>query len=151
MSSVVGLFERRERSDGSEFVALCDGAPDWVRDAVYAAHDDEAPNDWRYAACFNVVCSFDEFAVSPGERVPEDLRHTITDDVNCVYYRAADVLEWTAGNVTRTGYASDWYEEMGGPDPVSVVRDPLLPLRDGLYRCLRVMVDVWADAFEDAV
>jgi hypothetical protein len=143
-----GWFGRNERADGSTFVALVDDAPAWVRDTVYTAHDDEAPNDWRYEACERIVGSFDEFAVSPGDRVPEDMRHTITDDVFGLYYRSADVLAWAAGNVTRPGYASDWYDEVGGPDPVSVVRDPLLPLRDGLWCCLRVMVNVWADAFE---
>lgn len=47
-----GAMESRTRSDGTRYVAFRDDAPDWVRDAVYAAHnvtgDPVLPDDWTF-------------------------------------------------------------------------------------------------------
>jgi hypothetical protein len=48
-------FEKRTRADGDVFVTTKDDAPEWLRDAVREAHQDDPPNDWTYgeaqAAC----------------------------------------------------------------------------------------------------
>lgn len=41
-------FERRERESGAEFVALKEGAPEWLHQLVQDAHGDMMPDDWRY-------------------------------------------------------------------------------------------------------
>ena len=42
-------LEARERDDRTKYVALKDGSPDWMREAIRAAHDGMAPDDSRYA------------------------------------------------------------------------------------------------------
>lgn len=37
-----------ERPDGTRYVRLIDGAPDWMRDAVREAHGGMLPDDWLY-------------------------------------------------------------------------------------------------------
>ena len=53
------------RENGVEYISTADDCPDWLTDAIYAAHDDEMPNDWRYEivaailACWDGKDSFD--------------------------------------------------------------------------------------------
>lgn len=44
-------FETRKRADGTEYTCLGEDAPQWMCDAVMAAHGNELPHDWIYAAC----------------------------------------------------------------------------------------------------
>jgi hypothetical protein len=39
---------RDENDPESSFIRLRDGAPEWVRDLVHAAHGEFLPDDWRY-------------------------------------------------------------------------------------------------------
>lgn len=52
--SVIGelaeAFVEDTRTDGSKFVRLRDGHPEWMRDAVREAHGGAGPNDWHYNA-----------------------------------------------------------------------------------------------------
>lgn len=45
------MFEKSHRPGGELYTRLRADAPDWLRDAVYEAHDGEIPNDWRYDIC----------------------------------------------------------------------------------------------------
>jgi hypothetical protein len=45
------MFEKSHRPGGELYTRLREDAPDWLRDAVYEAHDGEIPNDWRYDIC----------------------------------------------------------------------------------------------------
>ena len=45
------MFEKAHRPDGEVYTRLREDAPEWLRDAVHEAHDDEIPNDWRYEKC----------------------------------------------------------------------------------------------------
>ena len=48
LSQLLSSFERSSRDDGSEFLKLSSGSPQWMDYAVMAAHDGELPNDSRY-------------------------------------------------------------------------------------------------------
>jgi hypothetical protein len=41
-------FETGKRNNGSEYVFLRDGSPEWMRDACYNAHHNNMPNDAIY-------------------------------------------------------------------------------------------------------
>jgi hypothetical protein len=42
-------LEARERDDRTKYVALKEGSPEWMREAIYTAHDGMALDDSRYA------------------------------------------------------------------------------------------------------
>lgn len=44
-------FERGERTNGEKFYTLSSDAPEWLREAVYEAHQGNLPNDWVYEEC----------------------------------------------------------------------------------------------------
>ena len=48
-------FERKSRTDGSEYVVLRDGSPDWMANAIRSAHMGSSPCDTVYAMCQRVV------------------------------------------------------------------------------------------------
>lgn len=48
-------FVEDTRGDGSKFVRLVDGHPEWMRDAVREAHGGSAPNDRHYEAARDVA------------------------------------------------------------------------------------------------
>lgn len=43
-----------------EAYTLRDDRPQWLLDAVYAAHDDKSPDDWVYAQCREACIAIDE-------------------------------------------------------------------------------------------
>lgn len=49
-AQMLTYLETGTRDDGSTFLALRDGRPEWMRDVAYAAHGngDRLPNDWDY-------------------------------------------------------------------------------------------------------
>lgn len=55
MGELAASFVEDTRRDGSKFIRLRDGHPEWMRDAVREAHGDAAPNDRHYAACRDVA------------------------------------------------------------------------------------------------
>ena len=49
-AAFAGAFVRKERDNGEAFYCLADGSPEWMSDAIRAAHDggEMLPNDWSY-------------------------------------------------------------------------------------------------------
>jgi len=48
--TLAAAFEHRTRDNGETFYALRADSPEWMKDAVQAAHGGMLPNDWRYRA-----------------------------------------------------------------------------------------------------
>jgi hypothetical protein len=48
-------FERKARTDGSEYVVLRDGSPSWMANAIRSAHMGSSPCDTVFAMCQRVV------------------------------------------------------------------------------------------------
>ena len=47
-------FKTETRGEGDKaekFICLDEGAPQWLKDAVYGAHDSASPSDWVYEEC----------------------------------------------------------------------------------------------------
>ncbi len=55
MGELADAFVEDTRADGSKFVRLVDGHPEWMRDAVREAHGDSMPNDRHYEAARDVA------------------------------------------------------------------------------------------------
>lgn len=105
-------LERRTRPDGTQFYALKDGSPDWLPEAVHAAHGDMMPDDWRYATIRN-LCS----ALSEDRDDLEDARSEIVDGE--VDVSTASLTAWLASSVHRLAYCDQAAEEFGKPEDMS--------------------------------
>jgi hypothetical protein len=98
-------FERRTREGGAEFLALKDGSPEWMHEAVQAAHGDFLPDDWRYRLIAAVVEDVAERLRDDPAADLDDMRHEVIDQAIPCYTAAR--LEWLASNLNRVDYCDD--------------------------------------------
>lgn len=135
-------FEQATRTDGASYWRLIDadesatGAPDWLRDAVYEAHDDEFPNDWRYETCVAIADAIDND--NDEEFDAWRTASELADEDN------GSLAAWLAGNNGRFSYCDEEIEESGSFDTLYEL------LQAGQHRCIRQMADVLYAARLDA-
>ena len=104
-------WEEMPRDDGSTFTAL--GGPDdslrsIARDAIRAAHEEELPNDWRYAVCKAAT----EELLSSGEDA--DLSEVASNAAECIStVYTGELLHWYAEVPARISYAEESEEVYG--------------------------------------
>lgn len=131
-------FVMRTRAAGAEYFALREGSPQWMTDAIREAHDDELPNDWRYAKCSELADHISECAAD-GMTVDEIREETNVSAMEPDVY-TSDLLSWYANNVSRLGYADQAAKEWGQSDDIDG------QLRDGQAFAINQMFNalLWA-------
>jgi len=134
-------FVRQARADDSLYYILTADAPDWLREAVYQAHDDEAPNDWRYETCADIWEGLMD-AIKHDMDL-DDFIHTAADD--CVPIYTHELTTWLDDNPSRMAYMDEYIETIGRPSD----SDELL--RGGIYLCVYRMASILVDAYRDNV
>lgn len=98
-------FETKTREDGTSFVALRDGRPEWLVDLVRAAHGPMLPDDRIHDlahACVLFVRDEDDY----------DDRADEWADGCCDTY-SADLFEWAGSHAARLGFVEEAREEWG--------------------------------------
>lgn len=104
--TLADMFETRKRDDGTEFVALKDGVPEWALDFVREAHGTEwMPDDYRYETIREALWALAD--MDEGQDVDE-LATEFADDTNPYNY---DLLKWLASNLRRASYADEAQDE----------------------------------------
>lgn len=107
-------FETRERQSGFDtalspkfgtFHALKDNAPQWVADAVRAAHGDRLPCDWIYKQC-DAIASDIRQAILRDDICPEDLDIRPEADIY-----TATLTAWLADDIRNLDYCNQWADE----------------------------------------
>jgi len=124
------FFERRTRADGITFT-LRESRPDWLYDAVMAAHDDELPNDWRYATCAAIASWIDDQEADSVDL--DDSPNEIADSLTAVYN--GELVAWLADDLARADYADQIAGEFGHDETL------LTQLRYGQHECIRRMAE----------
>lgn len=116
-------FETKNRDDGSKFLCLRDGSPDWMTDAVREVHDGRMPNDGDYRAASAIADSIAETLEYDADADLDDAGEQI-DGLVPVYNR--DRVNWLSENLSRSDYiseavengmfqpSSDIFEQIGG-------------------------------------
>lgn len=104
---LAGAFETRTRDNGDVFYVLADGSPEWMTEAVRAAHDGALPNDWAHKLCAWVADTARQYDE------PEDYAGEIADSV--VNRRIThELLDWLASHGSRQGLADEALEAGAG-------------------------------------
>jgi len=127
-------FEYATRPNGTGYWRLRDDAPDWLADAIYVAHDDELPNDWRYTTAYGIVRHLDE---SDNPATEGDFEYA--ESAATPY--TEDLLLWYADNLNRLGYADENAREFGPGESLGHT------LLCGQEFCIAAMFRVIADAY----
>lgn len=135
-----GAFEKVKRKEPAEqrsIVTLKDGSPEWIKDAVYAAHDGGIlPDDWTYEIAreaFRFLSECDDI---------EDRRSEFADNVD-VYSSALSA--WLENYPRARSCCREATEELGAPSDGDV--DKLLQL--GQYVARGYIFDAVSQACED--
>jgi hypothetical protein len=85
------------RNDGVLFCKLRDGSPQWMTDAIHAAHGDIMPLDWIYEHCSRIVDMMTEYEPEQWDDSVSEWAMgwwTCTTPTACQVARASPGLRW---------------------------------------------------------
>jgi len=131
-------FQFQTRDDGSIYYSLRDGSPGWMIEAVYAAHDGELPNDWRFSVCNFLAQNLAEYDSADDAR---DHAGELADAQATIY--TSQLLNWYADRPGRLDYADQADLEIG--DHGALIGDRL---HLGHHYAIQQMVGMLIDACE---
>jgi hypothetical protein len=106
-SELASSIQWEERADRSKLLALPSSAPDWMREVVYSAHEEELPSDWRYELALRSALALKE----EPEADLSDLASRVAEEISTVY--TGQLLSWYAELPSRLSYADEAREELG--------------------------------------
>jgi hypothetical protein len=98
-------FENAERPDGTSFVRVRDGSPQWVSDLVRAAHGDFLPDDWRY---ISIRAALGDIADNEPDNLDEYRGEWADSNIDTFN---AERSAWLSSDLRRAGYCEDAGEE----------------------------------------
>jgi len=101
-------FREAKRTDDSHFFMLPDSSPVWMQNLIREAHDDEFPNDWRFAKCREIALWLHECESLDAAR--EDAMEA-ADSMSFPY--TGKVLSWYSEIPSRLDYCDQYKEEFG--------------------------------------
>lgn len=110
-------FESAERSNGDTFYKLRDGSPEWMTDAIHAAHGDMLPDDWRYKAIRAVAQAMADL---DADSDLDDSAHEACDSLVDIY--TSGLTAWLASRADRYCYCDDAAEEIGVESGAGIIQ-----------------------------
>lgn len=141
-SILAGAFVTAKRDDGTVFDKLRDDAPEWCRDAVREAHDDELPDDWRFTTCRALADALLEHVEYNDGEIDDDWQHEAVSGQADVYY--SDLLDWLRVG-TRYAYVDDAKRELG-----TVSDDFMSSIKTAQYYAISQMAGILERAVREA-
>lgn len=136
-SEFSAAFIRDTRNDGKDFYKLRDGSPQWMTDAVHAAHGDIMPDDWIFDQCDSIARSLTEYEPERWE----DAAHDIADGLVDVYNN--DRARWLASHLAFGEMCDEATDELGQASGIYET------IGRGQYYMLLRMVDAIVNALTD--
>ena len=101
-------FSEQTRDNGSHFFMLPESAPAWMMEAVRTAHDEEMPNDWRFAKVREIALWLHEQESLDSAR--EDAMEA-ADGMSHIY--TGQLLQWYAEIPSRLDYCDQYQQDFG--------------------------------------
>lgn len=115
-------FERRTRDNGESFTALRDGSPEWMQEAIFAAHDNGEilPNDWSYRLIERMA---DHIAESLEYDSDKDLGDIVAEGIDgAIPCYNGERLDWLASHLGRAAMVDEAVEEYGWPSDGGIMQ-----------------------------
>jgi hypothetical protein len=103
MVKLGSFFVTGKRDNGEMFVSLKDERPEWLHEAVHAAHGSDLPNDWIYAECRAACDAIDDGSLTLAEDSDDGL-HEHADSRVDIYTR--ELYQWAADMCLSDAYAN---------------------------------------------
>jgi hypothetical protein len=98
------------RNDGVLFCKLRDGSPQWMTDAIHAAHGDIMPLDWIYEHCSRIVDMMTEYEPEQWDDSVSEWCDGLTDVYNI------ELAQWLALHLDFAEYVDNATQELGHSD-----------------------------------
>jgi hypothetical protein len=139
-------FESATAHDGHTFYRIKDGSPDWIKEAVHAAHGTYLPNDWVYEA------AMDAFSAIHDAGDGSDLEEVRTEFADNADVYSADLGKWLDDFPGARSACAEAVEEFGASEDAGDV-DKLLQMgqyvaRDAIFSAILEAVEEQADEEE---
>ena len=103
-------FTTDTRNDGTTFTKLRDGSPQWMTDAIHAAHGDILPLDWIYEQCGRMADKMTEYEPEQWDDSVSEWADSLVDVYNI------DRARWLALHLDFAGFVDEAVEEFGHSD-----------------------------------
>lgn len=142
--ALADAFERKTRDNGESFYCLKDGRPDWMQEALRAAHDggDMMPNDWSYSLAHDMA----HYIAESLERGEDCERCEIISEGadSLVPCYNGERLAWLASHLSRAGFVDQANEDYGLPGEGGI----MAMIGRGIYCELEMIGSALFDAIE---
>jgi hypothetical protein len=140
-----GWFQRITRpGEPTKIATLKDGAPEWVRELIYAAHGGDGgylPDDWTYQATWDAL---EHLADNDG---PDD-DHDFADNRTDTY--TIDRLEWFRTYPRAVDYVNQARSDFGpGADVTDEIGTGQYLALSDLYQTVRSCLETLAEEDDD--
>lgn len=142
LSQLLSSFERSSRASGSEFWKLKPGSPQWMTDALMAAHDEELPNDSRYDL---IRCCLQALSDDGVESQEEALEASLELSLDLVPIHTGDLLRWFSEMPRRLGDCDEALDQGRVSELTSYEM-----LSEGFRLAAEEVISSLADSLEDA-
>jgi hypothetical protein len=139
MTTDTKMFHNLSRADGSAYWHLTSDAPEWLRDAVYQAHDGELPNDWRFETCADIWEILQE-ALHYGTDL-DDVCAQAADRLTPVY--TWEQLAWFQDDTSRFNWIDEALATYGQPENGGEM------LMQAIGLAIFTMASIIVDAYRD--
>lgn len=137
-------LERNAEDPASVAVTLTDDHPEWLKEAIYDAHDGTGPNDWVYEECLAACDAIDDGSLTCG-----DDAHEHADGRVDVYTQARFV--WAACFCLSSLFAEAEEQAKDGADGIEDVGDHLGRVQYyAIERIARIILDAYAAKEDDS-
>jgi hypothetical protein len=148
MVKLGSFFVTGKRNDGTPFVSLKDERPEWLHDAVHAAHGSDMPNDWIYRECEAACDAIDEGRFNG--RYWQDNVSEHADGRVDVYTRK--LYQWAADFCLSDTFAEaqSRADEFGSPSDASQEKRIAIIQYCAIERIANVMIEAWREEGERA-
>lgn len=144
MATVISMAKQLDRAlvtgkrdNGEDFYKLRDEAPQWMIDAVHAAHGDMLPDDWKYKMIADLASSLAEL---DDDATQDAIERAIYELEAPVY--TAQLVDWL-GSGGRISYADEVLED-GGAKTITDL------MQAGYQRELAEVANLLCDALAEA-
>jgi hypothetical protein len=151
LASYFTTVERVTPNTRLQVWCLTDAAPQWLRDAVYAAHYDgkDLPNDWIYSEVRDVCLAIDDEQFDANEDYRQDHGqiHEYADAAVDIYTRG--LYQWQADmcQTDTYAYAEERLADMGSDDAKGEKRVAMLQYCAIEY-IAETVVNAWAESLD---
>jgi len=142
LSQLLSSFERSSRSDGSQFWTLSADSPEWMTEAVRAAHDEELPNDSRYELIRDCLQALSDDGV---QSLEDALNDSTELSVDLVPTFTGELLQWFSEMPRRLGDCDEALHQ----ERVSELSSYEI-LSEGFRLAAEEVISSLADSLEDA-